>query len=100
MYLRAYAHIHVQMYVYIYVHIHVYGYILDVTQCLARFVVICLGASGDVSRGDVPHPSRMMSACILTQTYIHIYVYITGVPGPGAFGGVRKRNPGTGGDLF
>ena len=30
----------------------------------------------------------------------NIYIYISGVPGPGALGGVQKRNPGTRGAFF
>ena len=38
----------------------------------------------------------------LLLTYLHIYIhlYITGVPGPGAFGQARKGDPGTWGNLF
>ena len=41
---------------------------------------------------------KYIHSCLASPVSIHLY--ITGVPRPGALGGVRKRNPGTRGDLF
>ena len=61
------------------------------------FVTDRSSLAGSVGPSDVAGSDTTASG---TATMAFIYLYITGVPRPGAFGEVRKRNPGNGGGLF